>query len=173
MRITGSWVAILTPFNEDGKINFEGFKELIDFHKKYSTDGLLVLGSAGETSMLTKKEKQEIIEFVSGYSRDKIPILVGTTSSNTLETIIMTKFAKKCGVEAVVMIVPPYIRPSQEDIYNFFREIATLPINLLPMETSSPITITPPSSISKKHTYATLFTIFPGAVLFSSVTINS
>jgi len=150
MRITGSWVAIPTPFNEDGKINFEGFKELIDFHKKYGTDGLLVLGSAGEASMLTKKEKQEIIEFISDYSRNKIPILVGTTGSNTSETMIMTKFAKKCEVEAVVIIVPPYIRPSQEDIYNFFKEIAVavdIPISIYNNPTRVGVNIEPETSI--------------------------
>ena len=150
MRITGSWVAIPTPFKDTGKVNFNAFKKLIDFHKKYNTDGLLVLGSAGEASMLTKKEKQEIIEFVSDYSRDKIPILVGTTGSNTSETIIMTKFAKKCGVEAVVMVVPPYIRPSQEDIYNFFREIATavdIPISIYNNPTRVGVNIEPETSI--------------------------
>lgn len=150
MRITGSWVAIPTPFNDDGTINFDGFNKLINFHKQYKTNGLLVLGSAGEASMLTKEEKYKIIEYVVDYARDKIPVLVGTTGSNTLETITMTKFARKCVADAVVIVVPPYIRPSQEDIYNFFREIATvvdMPISIYNNPTRVGVNIEPETSI--------------------------
>lgn len=124
MRIKGSWVAIPTPFNDDGKINFDGFMELINFHKQYKTDGLLVLGSAGESSMLTKEERHKIIEFVVDYARDKIPVLVGTTGSNTSESIALTKFAYQCKACGVVMVIPAYIRPPQEAIYEFFKEVA-------------------------------------------------
>lgn len=72
MRITGSWVAVPTPFN-DKTINFDAFETLIDFHACHCTDGLLVLGSAGEASMLSTAEKQEIIAAVSEYAREKIP----------------------------------------------------------------------------------------------------
>lgn len=133
MRITGSWIAIPTPFKEDGTINFGGFKSLIDFHQKYGTDGLIVLGSAGEASMLTTREKQGIIEFVVDYARDKMPSLVGTTGPNTFETINLTRFAQKHKAYGALLIVPPYIRPPQEAIYNFFREVATtvdLPISI-------------------------------------------
>lgn len=133
MRITGSWIAIPTSFKEDGTVDLEGFKKLIDFHQKYGTDGLIVLGSAGEASMLTTKEKQEIIEFVADYSRDKIPVLMGTTGPNTSETITLTKFAQEHKAYGALLIVPAYIRPPQEAIYNFFREVATavdLPISI-------------------------------------------
>lgn len=150
MRITGSWVAIPTPFNEDGTTNFDGFKSLINFHKIHQTNGLLVLGSAGEASMLTKKEKQEIIEFVTDYSRDKIPVLVGTSCSNTSETIAMTKFAQKCKAKAAVIVVPPYIKPTQEDIYIFFKEVASavdIPISIYNNPTRVGVNIKPETTI--------------------------
>lgn len=124
MRMTGSWVAIPTPFREDGNINLEGFKPIIDFQKYYGTDGLLVLGSAGESSMLSKEEKQKIIKYVVEYSQGKIPLFVGTTGSNTQDTIEMTRFAKMVGADGVLMVMPSYIKPPQEDLYNFLNTVA-------------------------------------------------
>lgn len=125
MQITGSWVAIPTPFNENGTVNCDGFKRLIDFHKKNGTDGLLVLGSAGEASMLDTEEKKKVIEAVTGYAEKKIPVLVGTTMSNTAESIAMTAFAKESGADGALMVVPGYIRPPQEAIYDFFQKVAS------------------------------------------------
>lgn len=150
MRIIGSWVAIPTPFNDDGTINFDAFKKLIDFHKKHGTDGLLVLGSAGEASMLKKIEKQEIIEFVSKYAKGKIPVFVGTTASNTSETIAMTKFAKQCDSDGALMVVPGYIMPPQEAIYDFFKEVATtvdIPIAIYNNPTRVGVNIQPETAI--------------------------
>jgi 4-hydroxy-tetrahydrodipicolinate synthase len=150
MRIIGSWVAIPTPFNDDGTINFDAFKSLINFHEKHQTDGLLVLGSAGETSMLNKIEKQEIIEFVSKYAKRKIPVFVGTTASNTSETIAMTKFAKQCDSDGALMVVPGYIIPPQEAIYDFFKEVATtvdIPIAIYNNPTRVGVNIQPETAI--------------------------
>ncbi len=124
MRITGSWVAIPTPFQEDGKIDLEKFKPIIDFQNYYGTDGLLVLGSAGESSMLSKEEKKQVIKFVVEYTRNKIPVLVGTTCSNTQDTIEMTTYAKMVGADGALIVVPPYIKPPQDDLYNFLKTIA-------------------------------------------------
>lgn len=125
MKVKGSWVAIPTPFNEDGSINFEGFEEIVDFHVRYGTDGLLVLGSAGEASMLSKKEKMEVIEFITDYASGKIPVLVGTTGPNTAESIEMTSFAYKCNADGALMVVPSYIKPPQSAIYDFFKDVSS------------------------------------------------
>jgi len=124
MRITGSWVAIPTPFQEDGKIDLEKFKPIIDFQNYYGTDGLLVLGSAGESSMLSKEEKKQVIKFVVEYTRNKIPVLVGTTCSNTRDTVEMTTYAQMVGADGALIVVPPYIKPPQDDLYNFLKTIA-------------------------------------------------
>jgi 4-hydroxy-tetrahydrodipicolinate synthase len=124
MRITGSWVAIPTPFREDGKIDLEKFKPIIDFQNHYGTDGLLVLGSAGESSMLSKEEKKQVIKFVVEYSRDTIPVFVGTTCSNTQDTIEMTKYAQTIGADGALMVMPSYIKPPQDDLYNFLKTVA-------------------------------------------------
>ncbi len=124
MRITGSWVAIPTPFQEGGKIDLEKFKPIIDFQKYYGTDGLIILGSAGESPMLLKEEKQQIIKYVVEYARNKIPLLVGTTCSNTQDTIEMTKYAKAVGADGVLIVMPSYIKPPQDDLYNFLKSVS-------------------------------------------------
>lgn len=125
MRVTGSWVAVPTPFNQDGTVNLDGFDLLIDFHRKNNTDGLLVLGSAGEASMLTTAEKTNIIKHVTDYAQNKIPIFVGTTGSNTKESVNMTQTAFEYGADGAMVVVPGYVRPPQNSIYSFFEKIAT------------------------------------------------
>ena len=123
MKITGSWVAIPTPFQENGQIDLDSFKPIIDFQHHYGTDGLLVLGSAGESSMLSKEEKQQIIKFVVDYAHNKIPVLVGTTGSNTQDTIEMTEYAQRIRADGVLIVMPSYIKPPQEDLYNFLKSV--------------------------------------------------
>jgi 4-hydroxy-tetrahydrodipicolinate synthase len=124
MKVRGSWVAIPTPFKADGSVDLSGMKRLIDFHAAHRTDGLLAIGSAGEVSMLSKDEKREIIAMISEYARDRIPVLVGTSCSNTRETIEMTRYAREHGAAGALITVPGYVIPPQEAIYQFYRDIA-------------------------------------------------
>jgi 4-hydroxy-tetrahydrodipicolinate synthase len=153
-RITGSWVALPTPFTEEGSLNLNRFKDLIDFHRTHHTDGLLVLGSAGEASMVSRPEKEKIIEFVVDYAKNRIPILVGTTGSNTADSLHLTHFAKECGAFGALMLVPAYITPPQEAIYDFFAEIAaqvTIPIAVYNNPTRVGISISPETAIKLSH----------------------
>jgi 4-hydroxy-tetrahydrodipicolinate synthase len=150
-RITGSWVAVPTPFHEDGSLHLNRFKDLIDFHKTHQTDGLLVLGSAGEASMISKKEKEKIIEFVVDYAKNRIPLLVGTTGPNTTESLHLTRLAQKCRAFGALMLVPAYITPPQEAIYEFFVEITTqtdIPIAVYNNPTRVGISISPDTAIT-------------------------
>jgi 4-hydroxy-tetrahydrodipicolinate synthase len=124
-RLTGSWVALPTPFDEKGAVNLDVFKELIDFHIAHHTDGLLVLGSAGENSMLHIEEKKEIIKEISQYARGHIPVLMGTTCCNTIESVNLTLFAQECNAYGALMVVPGYVRPPQDDILTFFKTVAS------------------------------------------------
>ena len=150
MRVTGSWVAIPTPFREDGQINFEEFKPIIDFQHHYGTNGLLVLGSAGESSMLSKEEKKQVIKFVVEYTCDKIPVLVGTTGSNTRDSIEMTKYAAEIGADGALMVVPSYIKPPQDDLYQFLKTVADqvdIPIAVYNNPTRVGVNIKPETAI--------------------------
>jgi 4-hydroxy-tetrahydrodipicolinate synthase len=151
MHVTGSWVAVPTPFSEDGSVDYEGFHLLIDFHRENNTDGLLVLGSAGEASMLTIEEKKKIIECVTEYARNKIPVLFGTTGSNTADSVCMTRYAHECGADGAMLVVPGYIRPPQEAIYAFFEKVAStvkIPIAVYNNPTRVGVTISTETAIA-------------------------
>ena len=150
MRIIGSWVAIPTPFREDGQIDLEKFKPIIDFQHHYGTDGLLVLGSAGESSMLSKEEKKQVIKFVVEYTNGKIPVLVGTTGSNTQDTIEMTKYANEIGADGALMVMPSYIKPPQDDLYHFLKMVAdqvNIPIAIYNNPTRVGVNIKPETAL--------------------------
>ncbi|MBU7015265.1 MAG: 4-hydroxy-tetrahydrodipicolinate synthase [Theionarchaea archaeon] len=151
MRVKGSWVAVPTPFNEDGSVNYDGFNLLIDFHRENNTDGLLVLGSAGEASMLTPEEKKKITECVTDYARNRIPVFIGTTGSNTAESVCMTRVASDCGADGAMLVVPGYIRPPPEDIYSFFEKVASavkIPIAVYNNPTRVGVTISTETAIA-------------------------
>lgn len=122
--MTGSWVALITPFTEDDKVDVAGFHRLIDFHVSHGTDGLILCGSTGEPSMLRMSEKQLICDQVVPYARGKIPVFVGTTCGCTAETVELSTYAKQSGADGLLLIVPPYAQPPQEAIYRHFRTVA-------------------------------------------------
>jgi 4-hydroxy-tetrahydrodipicolinate synthase len=120
----GSWVAIPTPFAEQDQIDFEGFERLIDFHAENGTDGILLLGSAGEATSLTSEERKEILDKVCTYARGTIPVFAGTTCGNTKQTIELTEYAQRAGADGALLVVPPYLVPSQDGIYEHFKAVA-------------------------------------------------
>jgi 4-hydroxy-tetrahydrodipicolinate synthase len=124
LRPTGSWVALITPFTTDDKIDVTGFCRLIDFHLAHGTDGLILCGSTGEPSLLRTDEKQLIFEQVVPYAKGKIPVLVGTTCGSTAETVELSRYAQHCDADGLLLIVPPYSQPPQEAIYRHFRTVA-------------------------------------------------
>jgi 4-hydroxy-tetrahydrodipicolinate synthase len=131
VRLTGSWVALITPFTEDDAVDIAGFCQLIDFHLAHGTDGLILCGSTGEPSLLTTDEKRLIFDRVLPYAKGKIPVFVGTTCGSTAETVELSRYAQQAGADGLLLIVPPYAQPPQEAIYRHFctvAEAADLPI---------------------------------------------
>ncbi len=119
--IKGSIVALSTPFNDDG-VNVKTLKELIEFHNRAGTDGILVLGTTGESPTLSQKEKEIIIEKTLEWS--KIPVIVGTGTNSTEKTIQDTKRAREIGAEYVLIITPYYNKPNQEGLFRHFSLVA-------------------------------------------------
>jgi len=133
LRPTGSWVALITPFTDEDKVDVAGFRRLIDFHARHHTDGIILCGSTGEPLMLSTDEKHLILEQVVPYAKGKIPVLIGTTCGSTAETIELSRYAQQCGADGLLLIVPPYSQPPQEAIYRHFRAVAeavNLPVAL-------------------------------------------
>ncbi|MEW5889383.1 MAG: 4-hydroxy-tetrahydrodipicolinate synthase [Pseudomonadota bacterium] len=122
--IKGSIVAIVTPMRDDGALDFERFKNLIDFHVREGTDGIVVVGTSGESPTVDFDEHCELIKMAVNHSAGRIPIIAGTGANSTSEAIELTAFAKKAGADASLSVVPYYNKPTQEGLYRHFRAIA-------------------------------------------------
>ena len=122
--LTGSIVAIVTPMLEDGKLDYERFKSLIDFHVEQGTDGIVVVGTTGESPTVDFDEHKELIRLAVAHARGRIPIVAGTGGNSTAEAIELTQSAKNAGADACLSVVPYYNKPTQEGLYRHFRAIA-------------------------------------------------
>ncbi len=122
--ITGSLVAIVTPMHEDGGLDLARFKQLIDWHVAEGTDGIVVVGTTGESPTVNFDEHKELIRIAVQHSRGRIPIIAGTGGNSTAEAIELTESAKKAGATACLSVVPYYNKPTQEGLYRHFRTIA-------------------------------------------------
>src|SRR3982751_4463308 len=122
--ITGSLVAIITPMREDGALDLARFRALIDWHVAEGTDGIVVVGTTGESPTVNFDEHKELIRIAVDHSRGRIPIIAGTGGNSTAEAIELTESAKKSGATACLSVVPYYNKPTQEGQYQHFRKIA-------------------------------------------------
>jgi 4-hydroxy-tetrahydrodipicolinate synthase len=122
--ITGSLVAIVTPMHEDGKLDLARFRNLIDWHVAEGTDGIVVVGTTGESPTVDFDEHKELIRLAVQHSRGRIPVIAGTGGNSTAEAVELTESAKKAGATACLSVVPYYNKPTQEGLYLHFRKIA-------------------------------------------------
>src|SRR5437016_3802354 len=122
--ITGSLVAIITPMREDSSLDLLRFRQLIDWHVAEGTDGIVVVGTTGESPTVNFDEHKELIRIAVQHSHGRIPIIAGTGGNSTAEAIELTESAKKAGATACLSVVPYYNKPTQEGMYRHFRKIA-------------------------------------------------
>ncbi|MDH2923979.1 4-hydroxy-tetrahydrodipicolinate synthase [Nicoletella semolina] len=120
---SGSIVALLTPMT-DGEINFGELKKLVEFHIKSGTDGIVSVGTTGESSTLSIDENVKVIKKTVEYAAGRIPIIAGAGSNSTNEAIIMTKLLANSGVAGCLSVVPYYNKPTQEGLYQHYKAIA-------------------------------------------------
>src|SRR3954451_3976364 len=123
-KLTGSFVALITPFNKDGSVDFAAFRALLKFQEDHGTSAVLIMGSTGETSMLSPEEKKKIIVECSKMKSKSMPIFFGCTGSNTEATIANVRFAKDNGGDGAILAAPAYICAPEADIERFFLDIA-------------------------------------------------
>ncbi len=124
IRPEGSWVAIPTPFTEEDEVDYPGFQVLVDFQAENETDGILLMGSTGESTALTMDERREILDTVVAYCKGKLPVFAGTTCGNTKQTVELTQYAQRAGADGGLLVVPPYLKPSQDGLYEHFKAVA-------------------------------------------------
>jgi 4-hydroxy-tetrahydrodipicolinate synthase len=123
VRPEGSWVALVTPFAPDGDVDFDCFRRLVDFHVQHGTDGLLFMGSTGESPSLSMAERQTVITEMTAYCRGKIPAFHGVTCSTTADTVALARHAEAQGADGIMLVVPPYLAPPQGAIFEFFQTV--------------------------------------------------
>jgi 4-hydroxy-tetrahydrodipicolinate synthase len=124
LRPTGSFVALITPFNKDGSVDFAAFAALLEFQQRHGTSSVLIMGSTGETSMLSPEERKKIIVETVKMKTPRMPIFFGCTGNNTEATIANVRFAKDNGADGAILAAPSYICAPESDIERFFLEIA-------------------------------------------------
>lgn len=119
--ITGSLVAIVTPMHEDGSLDYASLRRLIDFHIAEGTDGIVIVGTTGESPTVDFEEHCELIRATVEHSAGRIPVIAGTGANSTREAIELAQHAKSVGVDACLTVVPYYNKPTQEGLYRHFR----------------------------------------------------
>lgn len=122
--ITGSIVAIVTPMHEDGSLDFNALRNLVDFHVQEGSDGIVIVGTTGESPTVDVDEHCELIRVTVEHAAGRIPVIAGTGANSTAEAIELTRFAKKAGADMALSVVPYYNKPSQEGLYRHFKAIA-------------------------------------------------
>ena len=122
--IQGSIVAIVTPMHADGSLDLPGLRKLIDWHIAEGTDGIVIVGTTGESPTVSVEEHCELIKVAVEHTAKRIPIIAGTGGNSTTEAIELTQFAKNVGADASLQVVPYYNRPTQEGMYQHFKKIA-------------------------------------------------
>ena len=122
--IKGTVTALVTPFNQDGSIDYPSLDGLIDFQIENKIDGILVCGTTGESPTLSSKEKTDIITHSVEYAAGRVPIIAGTGSNDTIESAKMTQIAKERGADAALIVTPYYNKPTQDGLFEHFRFIA-------------------------------------------------
>jgi 4-hydroxy-tetrahydrodipicolinate synthase len=122
--LKGSLVAIVTPMHDDGSLDLPALKKLIDFHISAATDGIVVVGTTGESPTVDVEEHCLLIKTTVDYVAKRIPVIAGTGANSTNEAIALTKKAKELGADACLLVAPYYNKPTQEGLYQHFAAVA-------------------------------------------------
>jgi 4-hydroxy-tetrahydrodipicolinate synthase len=122
--ITGSLVAIVTPMHEDGSLDLGAYRRLIEWHIAEGTNGIVAVGTTGESPTVDHDEHCELVRVAVEVARGRVPVIAGTGGNSTAEAIELTHFARQCGAQATLQVVPYYNKPTQEGLYQHFRTVA-------------------------------------------------
>ena len=120
----GSLVAIVTPMDEEGGLDLERFRSLLDFHIDQGTDGVVVVGTTGESPTVDFDEHHLLMRTAVDHVAGRIPVIAGTGANSTREAIDLSIYAKDSGVDACLSVAPYYNKPTQEGLYQHFKAIA-------------------------------------------------
>src|SRR3712207_24451 len=122
--LRGSMVALITPMRDDGAMDEKNFAELVEWQIAEGTEGLIPVGTTGESPTLTHEEHKRVVELCVEVTAGRVPVVAGTGSNSTAEAIDFTRHAKKAGADACLVVSPYYNKPTQEGLYLHFTAIA-------------------------------------------------
>ena len=122
--LQGSLVAIVTPMFEDGRLDIPSLNALIDFHIEQGTDGIVIVGTTGESPTVDFDEHCLLIQTAVSQVKGRVPVIAGTGANSTKEAIILTQKAKDLGADACLLVAPYYNKPTQEGLYQHFKAVA-------------------------------------------------
>lgn len=120
----GSMVAMVTPMKRDGRLDYEALERLVAFHAENGTQAIVAVGTTGESPTLSTREHAEYLERVIALSDGRMPVIAGTGSNATAQSLALTRHAAEQGADACLLVVPYYNKPTQEGLYQHFRHIA-------------------------------------------------
>lgn len=123
--LQGSLVALVTPLNEDGSVDYDSLKKLIDWHIDEGTNGIVSVGTTGESATLNVKEHLDVIDFTIKHVGKRIPVIAGTGANATNEAIELSQEAKLKGADYVLLVTPYYNKPNQNGLIRHYEEIAS------------------------------------------------
>lgn len=124
IQIRGSIPAIVTPMHEDGSLDLPAFRKLIDWHVEEGSNGLVVVGTSGESATLSVEEHVLMVKTAVDHAAKRFPIIAGAGGNSTSEAVELARAAKEVGADATLQVVPYYNKPTQEGMYQHFRKIA-------------------------------------------------
>ena len=124
MKFKGSYVALITPFKENGELDEYKIRELVNYHIENGTSGIVPCGTTGEAPTLTFSEHEKVIKIVVEEVKGRIQVIAGAGSNNTNRAIELTKYAKELGADAALSTCPYYNKPSQRGLYEHYKKIA-------------------------------------------------
>lgn len=143
---TGAGVAIVTPFKEDGSVNYPALEKLLEFHIENGTDSIVICGTTGESATLTVKEHSEVIKFTVDTVNHRIPVIAGTGSNETAYAVELSNDAEEAGADALLIVTPYYNKTSQRGLvkhYNFIADRVSTPIIIYNVPSRTGVNVLP------------------------------
>ena len=142
----GSLVALITPMRSDGSIDEKAYAELVDWQIKEGTNGVVPVGTTGESPTLSHDEHRRVVEIAIEVSAGRVPVIAGAGSNSTEEAIALTRHAKEAGADAALIVTPYYNKPTQEGLYQHYKAIAAavkLPIIVYSVQGRTGVNVEP------------------------------
>jgi 4-hydroxy-tetrahydrodipicolinate synthase len=155
----GSFTALVTPFQRDGGFDEKAFKAFVEWQIAEGTNGLVPVGTTGESPTLSHDEHRQVVKACIDVARGKVPVIAGAGSNNTVEAVALAQFAEKAGADALLVVTPYYNKPTQRGLYEHFAAVAratSLPIFIYNIPPRSVIDMTPETMGRLAHDFSNI-----------------